>query len=171
MLSLTVDEFECQFKILYRPLNLYAMRMLNSVDDSEDIVQQAFVDVWEKSLTGVVIENPKAYLYRAVRNRCLNYLSIIKQELPEEELEGDIPDTSQEEMIERSERDARLWKVIDELPLERRKIFLMCKRDGMRYLEIAAELHISIKTVENQMGKALKTLREMAYRIYLFFFG
>lgn len=48
MLSLTVDEFECQFKILYRPLNLYAMRMLNSVDDSEDIVQQAFVDVWEK---------------------------------------------------------------------------------------------------------------------------
>ena len=79
MLSLTVDEFECQFKILYRPLNLYAMRMLNSVDDSEDIVQQAFVDVWEKSLTGVVIENPKAYLYRAVRNRCLNYLSIIAQ--------------------------------------------------------------------------------------------
>ena len=74
-------------------------------------------------------------------------------------------------MIERSERDARLWKVIDELPLERRKIFLMCKRDGMRYQEIAAELHISIKTVENQMGKALKTLREMAYRIYLFFFG
>ena len=160
------------FNTYYSRLVVWADTFLKDIQLAEGVVQEFFIALWEKrkqkELTAPFLTS---FLYVSVRNRCLNYLSIIKQELPEEELEGDIPDTSQEEMIERSERDARLWKVIDELPLERRKIFLMCKRDGMRYQEIAAELHISIKTVENQMGKALKTLREMAYRIYLFFFG
>ena len=57
------------------------------------------------------------------------------------------------------------------LPPERKKIFLLAKRDGLKYQEIADELRLSVKTVENQMGKALKALREMATRIYLFFFG
>ena len=47
----------------------------------------------------------------------------------------------------------------------------MAKQDGLKYTEIAERLHISVKTVENQMGKALKTLREKAVKIYLFFFG
>ena len=84
---------------------------------------------------------------------------------------ADIEDLSEEEQIYQSERDARLWAAIDGLPAERKKIFLLSKRDGLKYQEIAEELHISIKTVENQMGKALKTLRETAIRIYCFFFS
>ena len=80
-------------------------------------------------------------------------------------------DLSEEEAIARAERDARLWEAIDRLPPERKKIFLLAKRDGLKYQEIADELRLSVKTVENQMGKALKALREMATRIYLFFFG
>ena len=70
-----------------------------------------------------------------------------------------------------AERDARLWNAIDGLPPERKKIFLLSKRDGLKYQEIAEELNISIKTVENQMGKALKALRETAVRIYNFLLG
>ena len=57
------------------------------------------------------------------------------------------------------------------LPSERRRIFLLSKRDGLKYQEIAEELHISVKTVEVQISKALKALRETAIRIYTFFFG
>ena len=83
---------------------------------------------------------------------------------------ADIEDLSEEEQIYQSERDARLWAAIDGLPAERKKIFLLSKRDGLKYQEIAEELQISIKTVENQMGKALKTLRKLPYGFIVSFF-
>ena len=83
---------------------------------------------------------------------------------------ADIEDLSEEEQIYQSERDARLWAAIDGLPAERKKIFLLSKRDGLKYQEIAEELQISIKTVENRMGKALKTLRGNCHTDLLFLF-
>ena len=80
-------------------------------------------------------------------------------------------DTSEEEDVLRSERDARLWDAIDQLHPERKKIFLLSKRDGLKYQEIAEELNLSVKTVESQMSKALKALRETVIRVYMFFFG
>lgn len=140
------------------------------MDDAEDIVQQAFADSWEKSREGGAISNLKAYLYRAVRNRSLSFVA--KDSLLQSVDEvSDAADSSEEEAIYQSERDARLWGAIDKLPAERKKIFLLSKRDGLKYQEIADELHLSVKTVENQMGKALKALRETAVRIYTFFFG
>ncbi len=59
-----------------------------------------------------------------------------------------------------SELEEKIREAIDCLPLERRKIFIMSRYDNLTYAEIAAKLGISVKTVENQMGKALKTLRE-----------
>ncbi|MDH6343863.1 RNA polymerase sigma-70 factor (family 1) [Parabacteroides sp. PFB2-12] len=168
--KISVIEFERQFKALYRPLCLFAMRYLERMEDAEDVVQQAFADVWEKNAEGAAILNLKAYLYQAVRNRSLTLL----QQSPELESADALPDREDptvDEDILRAERDARLWQAIDDLPTERRRIFLLSKRDGLKYQEIADELHISIKTVENQMSKALKSLRETAHRIYLFFFS
>ena len=162
MAAITTQEFEHHFKSLYKPLCLFALRYTDQVDDAEDIVQQAFADVWDKNRAGNVIGNLKAYLYQAVRNRSLSFTS---QPVP------DVEDTSEEEDILRSERDARLWDAIDRLPPERKKIFLLSKRDGLKYQEIAEELNLSVKTVENQMSKALKALRETAIRVYMFFFG
>ena len=160
MAAITTQEFEHHFKSLYKPLCLFALRYTDQVDDAEDIVQQAFADVWDKNRAGNVIGNLKAYLYQAVRNRSLSFTS-----------QPDVEDTSEEEDILRSERDARLWDAIDRLPPERKKIFLLSKRDGLKYQEIAEELNLSVKTVENQMSKALKALRETAIRVYMFFFG
>jgi RNA polymerase sigma-70 factor (ECF subfamily) len=58
-----------------------------------------------------------------------------------------------------SELEVKIREAIDHLPLERRKVFVMSRYDGLTYAEIAAKLGISVKTVENQMGSALKTLR------------
>lgn len=165
-------DFEQQFKKLYLPLNLFALRIVEDSDEAEDIVQQCFVDVWEQIGRGLQIDCFKSYMYMVVRNRCLSLKSgVAFESVAVDECSDSVPDTSDDEAVLLSERDARLWSVIDQLPQERKRIFLMSKRDGMKYSEIAAELNLSVKTVENQMGKALKSLREMAHKIYIFFFG
>jgi len=163
-------DFEQNFKSLYRPLCLFALRYLERTEDAEDVVQQAFTDVWEKGNEGAVILNLKAYLYQTVKNRSLTLVSQNPLLRTTEEIPEAI-DESEDEQMRLAERDARLWEAIDGLPRERKRIFLLAKRDGKKYQEIADELHLSIKTVENQMGKALKALRKTAIKIYLFFFG
>lgn len=130
----------------------------------------SLIDVWEKLVGGTSIQNLKAYMYQTVRNRSLTLITNRQTHCETTEL-TDLEDLTEEERIIRSERDARLWTAIDHLPTERKKIFLLSKRDGLTYQEIATELGISIKTVEHQISKALKTLRETAIKIYTFFFG
>ena len=102
--------------------------------------------------------NEEAYLYASVRNACIDFLrkSTLVTDIEPSDLENIISD---DEAKLRSEKEARLWTAIDELPDKCRKIFLMSKRDGMKYREIAEELCISEKTVEHQISKALKRLQ------------
>ena len=74
-MKLSAKEFEYQFRWLYRPLNMYALRYTENLDDAEDIVQQAFSDVWEKLVGGTSIQNLKAYMYQTVRNRSLTLVT------------------------------------------------------------------------------------------------
>lgn len=169
MSRITPTEFEQSFKSLYKPLCLYSLRITGSLDDTEDIVQQAFSDAWDKNCSGQRIENLKTYMYRAVYNRSVSFVSQ-RNFCQSEETLPDVEDVSLEDDVYEAERNARLWNAIDNLPPARKTIFLMAKRDGLKYQEIAEKLQLSVKTVENQMGKALKTLRETAVRIYTFFF-
>lgn len=169
-MSFTGPSFEGQFKTLFRPLCLYALRIVDSTEDAEDIVQQAFIDIWEKIQQGHQISDIKSYSYRVVRNRSLDYLSRSRSDISLDEM-SEIEDHVEKEQIERSEREAKLWSLIEKLPPERKKIFLFAKRDGLKYSEIAEELGISVKTVENQMSKALKSLKENVVKIYLFLFA
>lgn len=162
-------EFEYHFRCLYRPLNMYALRYTENLDDAEDIVQQAFSDVWEKLTGGMPIQHLKAYLYQTVRNRSLTLIAARPMHGEDGWMEPE--EQTEEERIIQAERDARLWTAIDRLPTERKKVFLLAKRDGLTYQEIATELGISLKTVEHQISKALKTLRTTAIKVYTFFFG
>ena len=155
-----ISEFETIFRCHYRPLTMYALRYTENIDDAEDIVQQSFIDIWERLSGGMAIDNLKAYLYTVVRNGSLTRVIHSPQK-----------STIQEERIIRSERDAQLWTAIDRLPKARKRIFLLSKRDGLTYKEIADELGISIKTVEHQISKAIKTLRNTAIKVYFFFFS
>lgn len=171
MAAISSREFERIFRDLYRPLCLFSLRFTEKVEDAEDVVQQAFADVWDKNMSNIVIANIKSYLYQAVRNRSLTLIAQSTDLQQTTEFPPDLADATEEEQAYSAERDARLWAAIESLPPERKKIFLLSKRDGLKYQEIADELGLSIKTIENQMGKALKSLREMAVRIYSFFFG
>lgn len=101
----------------------------------------------------------KSFLYTAVHNACIDYL---RRQHPEVlsfepyDLDGIISD---DEAQSQSVEESKLWTAIDSLPTRQREIFLMSKRDGMTYAEIAQELNLSIKTVEHQVSKALRKLR------------
>lgn len=170
MTAISSKVFEHFFKHHYQPLCLFALHYTGNLDDAEDIVQHSFSEIWNRISTGSPIENLKAYAYRCVRNNALSMISNRPETTTLMEHEADFEDMSEEERIFCAERDARLWRAIDSLPTERRRIFLLAKRDGMKYQEIADELRISVKTVENQMTKAIKTLRETAIKIYHYFF-
>lgn len=167
---ITAEAFEGAFKRWYQPLCLFSLRYITSTDDAEDIVQQTFTEVWAKLRAGECIENLKSYLFQAVKHRSLSFAMHTETLIPAEGL-LDVADESEEEAIREAEEHARLWRAIDTLPPARREIFLLSKRDGLKQQEIADRLHLSLKTVENQMGKALKSLREAAIRVYLFFFS
>lgn len=152
---MTTKEFEIFFRKLYLPLGMYALRIVDDADVAEDMVQDAFLNTWERLEGGLEISNFKAFMYRSVRNECLSYLSSLKEKVGEEF----IPEVGEDE-IDTSFRDARIWRAIDELPEKCREIFLMSKRDGYSNEEIADELGITIKTVKNQMTKAFTRLRE-----------
>jgi len=150
------------FKQLYRPLCLYALHFVEDVDVAEDIVQEAFVALWERREE---VRDIRSYLYASVRNGCLTclrkrsgYTKTAIEDIPAEELE------------DMASKEARLWSAIDALPDRRRQILLLAKRDGLKYEEIARQLNISVNTVRNQMSKALAALKEAAWKVYVFFF-
>lgn len=151
--------FDILFKRYYRPLCLYAAHYLKGdIAASEDIVQDCFVKLWQQEAKRDITDK-RAFLYSTVRNACIDTLRRQHPEMTNidpSDLEEIISD---EEAIDRSEQEAKVWETIDALPDRCREVFLMAKRDGMTYNEIAEALNISVKTVEHQISKALKKLR------------
>lgn len=159
------------FRCYYKPLCLYAMHYLRDIDLVEDVVQDCFAELWERMNTEKTVSSIKSYLYMMVRNRCLDTLKKENQ-FDFSTSSSDLADIIQdEEAEERSLIEARLWTAIDSLPEKCREVFLLSKRDGLKYKEIADKLNISVKTAENQVAKAMKTLKDGARKIYNFFFG
>lgn len=159
------------FRYNYRPLCLYALHYLGDSDMAEDVVQECFATLWEKLEAGLAVANRRAYLYMTVRNRCLDQLrrkGMQTESLKPYDTYGIIDD---DDAQERSQIEARLWTAIDSLPEKCREVFLMSKRDGLKYEEIATELGISENTVRNQISKALKVLKDGAIKIFMFFYG
>ncbi len=168
-MSIDPRALEDYFQRMYRPLCLYTLNITESYEDSEDLVQQVFMDLLEKAMVGgLIVEDMKRYLYTVVRNRAVKCVRKNQEQVHLESAMYLVAENAQSISVE---EETLVWNWIDALPAERRNIFLMAKQQGMKYKEIAVQLGISVKTVEGQMGKALKTLREKAIKIYLFFFG
>lgn len=155
--------FELVFNEYYGLLKSYAMRFMDDPDDAEEVIQEVFVKFWEKCDTLAPDSSIKSYLYRSVHNTCLNFIKHQKVKdsyrqyvitFMEEAVEGPSPDG------ENSNVQERIFEAIDNLPPRCSEIFKLSRFEGLKYQEIADHLSISIKTVEVQMGKALKTLRE-----------
>ena len=156
------DPFEIVFRSFYPALCRYAGSIVNDDDQAEDIVQQVFINIWEKRHTITFHVSAKSYLYRAVHNRCLNYLeqNKVRQMYASENSTMAEPASPPDLPQHQRELQLQITNAINKLPEQCRIIFKLSRFEEMKYAEIAAHLGISIKTVENQMGKALRVLRE-----------
>lgn len=150
--------FEELFRSRYARLTLFAFKYLSDRQEAENIVQMVFIRYWEKRKE-LKIESLNSYLMTAVRNSCLNELKRRPHFYSVEDQYNLLDE--QEDRSEEDELMNDVLKAIEDMPPKRRKIFKMSRFDGYKYKEIAGQLGISQKTVEVQMGKALKTLREM----------
>lgn len=151
--------FEALFRQHYRPLCAFAVQYVKDIERAEDLVQDLFFRLWLEREQVRITTSVKAYLFAAVRNRCLN---AVKAGARVRSLHEDLHDAADEpgrSEDEHTERIARVQAAIEALPPERRKVFKLSRYEGLKYHEIAARLGISVKTVENQMGHALRTLR------------
>ena len=164
--TLTVGDitaFEMLFRTYYQPLCQYAFTFLRDKEDAEEIVQSTFLMVWEKRETLSIRTSVKPYLYAMVRNACLNVIKHqkIKQKHAGEEIAlADRSHDAVAQTVASNELEHRINMAVEELPEQCRMVFKLSRFEELKYAEIAAQLNISIKTVENQMGKALKIMRE-----------
>ncbi|WP_017258153.1 RNA polymerase sigma-70 factor [Pedobacter arcticus] len=154
--------FEKVFKQYFKALQNYAYTILNDLDIAEEMVQNVFLKIWEKREKLPQDALIGSYLYKSVYHESLNWLrhEKVKRSHQQHTLYSMKDETDNaENHIKMKQLEEQLQKALNKLPQQCRTIFQMSRFDELRYREIAAELGISIKTVENQMGKALRLMR------------
>lgn len=169
-----IGGMELLFKEYYKPLVVWAATFLHDTQRSEDVVQDFFVKLWEKSFVDKLQPDTlKSYLFTSVRNLALNQLDridplrracdVARYESPWEEY-----DSFEDEVFRRVETE------IGKLPPRTQEIIRSVYLKGMKYKEVAEELGISVSTVNSLLVKALKKLRQTTEKegdiaVYLFF--
>ena len=153
--------FEKVFKEHFKNLHAYAGSILKDDASAEEIVQQVFLKLWEKKEQIGDLQSVPAYLYRSVHNECLNFLKHIKVKAAHQahtlHASKDLDNPTDQATLK--ELQSRIDAAVNALPEQCRTIFQLSRYEELKYREIADKLGLSVKTVENQMGKALKTLR------------
>ncbi len=165
--------FEELFRSEYASLCRFAMRYVDHGHVAEELVQDCFLRLWARRnepSAGAM----RSYLYRAVRNACFDYIKsrkVRRQVSSVPDLDDRPDDTSPETDLRQLEISEAVDAAIDLLPERRREIFTLSRRDGLTYAEIADVLAISVKTVETQMGRSLRFLRNhLRYLLVLVLF-
>ena len=154
--------FEDTFRKYYQSLCNYANSILKEMDEAEEVVQNLFLSIWEKRTDLEINVSLKSYLYRAVHNHCLNRIKHLKIREEYQQYATNFYDSSYESVsqtVMTNELEQKIEEAIRKLPEQCRLIFRMSRFDELKYHEIAKQLELSPKTIENQIGKALKFLR------------
>ncbi len=151
--------FKKLFESLYEDLVFFANGYLFDISASEDIVQETFIQLWEKAETITIKNSLKAYLYSMVRNRCLNYLKTIKitdssnildfQAIIESDYDLDDYTNEDKEIIY-----SQILKIIETLPAKMQTIVKLRFMNNYKYSEIAEEMNVSVNTVKTQLKRA-----------------
>jgi len=153
------SQFEALFREHFPALMAFSRKILGDEDDAREVVQGVFIRLWEKRESLDDFASLKSYLFTSVHNRSLNVVRDRKKFS-----DAEVPDVAGsldvEQQMEALELEEKMKAVIGDLPEKCRQVFEMSRFEGLKYGEIAERLQISVKTVENQMSKALKILRE-----------
>ena len=152
--------FSNLFNELYSSLCFFSNNYVTDMDKARSLVQQVFVDLWIKREKLNVTQSIKSYMYNAVKNKSIDYLRQHKNTI---QINANIENTQETpflNLIQEAEISNKINDSINHLPERCREIFILCRFEGLKHKEIAEKLNISVKTVEMQIGIALKKLRE-----------
>ena len=160
--------YEEMFREHFTALTYFAQKYTGDTDSSKEIVHNVFVNIWEKRDDFDFGKAAKSYLFTSVYNRCMNFLRDGKKLTSRDDESVYIPEEGEyHDTMEVAELDAHIKRALAKLPEKCREVFQLNRFEGKKYAEIAEQLNISVKTVEGQMSKALKILRE-ELKDYLF---
>lgn len=153
------DAFKEIFYTYFNSLCYFANQYTNTKQESEDLVQDVFFDIWDKRKNIVINSSLKNYLVSSVRNRCVDFTR--KQKTKDKYLSATISQTISLEYNDYPilELRAALQKALEKLPAQSSQIFQLNRFQGLTYTQIAEKLSISVKTVEAHMSRVLKFLQ------------
>ena len=146
----------------YTGLHQYAFTILNDESLAEEMIHRVFLRILEKKESVAIHTSLKAYLYRSVHNECLNHL---KHQKVKQDYQAQAAYAANRQPADPSsklhyqELEQRLREAMNQLPEQCRTIFQLSRFEELKYAEIASQLGLSVKTVENQISKALKKIR------------
>ena len=154
------DVFTTLYSRHFQSLSLASLKYVKDVSIAEEVVQDIFLKLWETPADIISAKSLKAYLYRAVINHSINYVNRQKNiELHHQRIAEEISHEHIENIIEDHALKEMLYQEIERLPAQCRKVFKMSRFQDLKYREIAEQLNLSEKTVENHIVNALKILR------------
>ena len=156
--------FEEIYRQYYSPLCFYCMRYVGDIEEAKEIVQGLFLKIWIMRNELSINTNVKSYLYKAVQNSALNHLHQQKAKQKYIIDKAHFPTQMSENgqlKLEEEELKKLIKRAVLKLPEKRREIFELSRYENMKYAQIAEHLTISVKTVEAQMSKSLKYLRQV----------
>ncbi len=169
-----IKKFEQLFKELFKPLCSFSMKYVHDLDEAKSIVHEVFIAVWEKFDSLQEDVNYRSYLYTSVRNRRLNQIRNRKKTVLFENVAEQALPQEHSRTMETEELEREIEMAINSLPEKCRQVFELSRFEGLKYAQIAEQMGISVKTVEAQMSKALRSLKEHLAEflsLILFMFG
>lgn len=158
-----VKQFESLFRSSYVSLVRFARTLIKDHDTAEEIVQDLFFRIWKDREKISIESSLNGYLFRSVHNRCLHYIEHNKVVVRHaEEMSVRLQDSPENpgDILNYKELQAKIACILEKLPERCGKIFYMNRFEGLKYSEIAEKLKVSVKTVEANMGRALKEFRK-----------
>ncbi len=153
--------FESLFKTYHHELGKYAMKYMRCTESSSDVVQNVFIRIWDKRDDLKDVTNWKSYLFFSVRNACID---VLRKRTNDIELVDDLmieQDINQgASFLETGELENYIEQALKTLPKQCYAVFSLRRFEGLSTKQVAEELNISAKTVENQLTIALKKIKE-----------
>jgi RNA polymerase sigma-70 factor (family 1) len=156
-------QFESLFRSSYVSLVRYAKTLIKDHDTAEEIVQDLFFRLWQDKEKLEIESSLNGYLFRAVHNRCLHFIDhsrVMERYAREMSIKPAESAESPTDILNYKELQDKIASILESLPERCGKIFCMSRFEGLKYSEIAERLSVSVKTVEANMGRALKEFRK-----------
>ena len=158
-----VQKFESLFRSSFISLVRYARTLLKDQDTAEEIVQDLFFRIWKDKEKIKIESSLNGYLFRSVHNRCLHHIEhnrVVDRHAEEMSYQLSESRESPSDILNYKELQEKIASILEKLPERCGKIFYMSRFEGLKYKEIAEKLSVSVKTVESNMGRALKEFRK-----------